>query len=151
MAELKTKLETALRDAMRSQDEVRKRTIRMILSAIRLAEVEKGGLLDDHAILALLQKEVKSRRETIEDAQKAQRSDLVQAAEAEIQVIQEFLPQALSEAELLALAKSVIEEVGAKTPADMGKVMKILIPRLQGRASGEAASRVVRELLQQET
>lgn len=151
MAELKTKLEAALRDAMRSQDEVRKRTIRMILSAIRLAEVEKGGSLDDHAILALLQKEVKSRRETIEDAQKGQRSDLVQAAEAEIQVIQEFLPQALSEAELFALAKSVIEEVGAKTPADMGKVMKILIPRLQGRASGEAASRAVRELLQRET
>ncbi|KPL83122.1 hypothetical protein SE15_07575 [Thermanaerothrix daxensis] len=151
MGELKAKLEAALRDAMRSGDEVRKRTIRMILSAIRLAEVEKGSGLDDNATLALLHKEVKSRRETIEDAQKGQRSDLVQAAEAEIQVIQEFLPQALSEAELLAMAKSAIEEAGAKTPADMGKVMKILMPRLQGRASGETASRVVRELLQKET
>ncbi|MCX8025126.1 MAG: GatB/YqeY domain-containing protein [Thermanaerothrix sp.] len=148
MAELKTKLEMALREAMRSNDDVRKRTLRMILSAIRLAEVEKGNPLDDSAILALLHKEIKSRRETIEDAQKGQRPDLVAAAEAEINVIQEFLPRAFSEEELIALANAAIEEVGAKTLADMGKVMKLLIPRLQGRASGEEASRVVRQLLQ---
>ncbi|MDT8897087.1 GatB/YqeY domain-containing protein [Thermanaerothrix sp. 4228-RoL] len=148
MAELKTKLELALRDAMRSNDDVRKRTLRMILSAIRLAEVEKGNPLDDNSILALLHKEIKSRRETIEDAQKGQRPDLVAAAQAEIKVIQEFLPQALSEEELIAMAKAAIEEVGAKTPADLGKVMKLLIPRLQGRASGDEASRVVRQLLQ---
>ncbi|WP_322807923.1 GatB/YqeY domain-containing protein [Thermanaerothrix sp.] len=148
MAELKTKLEMALREAMRSNDDVRKRTLRMILSAIRLAEVEKGNPLDDNTILALLHKEIKSRRETIEDAQKGQRPDLVTAAEAEINVIQEFLPQALSEAELTKLATAAIEEAGAKSLADMGKVMKLLIPRLQGRASGEAASRVVRQLLQ---
>ncbi|MGB9800779.1 MAG: GatB/YqeY domain-containing protein [Thermanaerothrix sp.] len=148
MAELKTKLELALRDAMRSNDDVRKRTLRMILSAIRLAEVEKGNPLDDNSILALLHKEIKSRRETIEDAQKGQRPDLVAATQAEIKVIQEFLPQALSEEELIAIAKAAIEEVGAKTPADLGKVMKLLIPRLQGRASGDEASRVVRQLLQ---
>jgi uncharacterized protein YqeY len=148
MAELKTKLELALSDAMRSNDDVRKRTLRMILSAIRLAEVEKGNPLDDNSILALLHKEIKSRRETIEDAQKGQRPDLVAAAQAEIKVIQEFLPQALSEEELIAMAKAAIEEVGAKTPADLGKVMKLLIPRLQGRASGDEASRVVRQLLQ---
>ncbi len=148
MAELKTKLEMALREAMRSNDDVRKRTLRMILSAIRLAEVEKGNPLDDNSILALLHKEIKSRRETIEDAQKGQRPDLVAATQAEIKVIQEFLPQALSEEELIAMAKAAIEEVGAKTPADLGKVMKLLIPRLQGRASGEEASRVVRQLLQ---
>ncbi|MGB9898801.1 GatB/YqeY domain-containing protein [Thermanaerothrix sp.] len=148
MAELKTKLELALRDAMRSNDDVRKRTLRMILSAIRLAEVEKGNPLDDNSILALLHKEIKSRRETIEDAQKGQRPDLVAATQAEIKVIQEFLPQALSEEELIAMAKAAIEEVGAKTPADLGKVMKLLIPRLQGRASGDEASRVVRQLLQ---
>jgi uncharacterized protein YqeY len=148
MAELKTKLEMALREAMRSNDDVHKRTLRMILSAIRLAEVEKGNPLDDNAILALLHKEIKSRRETIEEAQKGQRLDLVTAAEAEINVIQEFLPQAPSEEELTAFAKAAIEEVGAKTLADMGKVMKLLIPRLQGRASGEEVSRIVRQLLQ---
>jgi len=149
--ELKAKLESALREAMRSNDDVRRRTIRMILSAIRLMEVEKGGALDDQSILAILHKEVKSRRETIEEAQKGQREDLIRAAEEEIRVIQEFLPQPLTQEELMAMARAAIEESGASSPADMGKVMKILMPKVQGRVSGEVVSQTVRQLLQQRT
>lgn len=144
----KQKLENALKDAMRAKDEPRKRTIRMVLSAIKLAEVEKGSALDDVTVAGLLQKEVKSRRETINDAQKAGRPDLILLAEEEIVILEAFLPQPLSDDELRAAAQAVIAELGATVPNDMGKVMKELLPRLQGRAANDRVSRMVRELLQ---
>jgi len=143
----KTELESALKDAIRASDEVRKRTLRMAISAIRLAEIEKGGLLDESALLAIIHKEVKSRQESIEEAQRAGRPDLVEASEAEIQVLHDFLPQPLSPEELESLARQVIAEVGAASPREMGQVMKSLVPRLEGRATGEQASQVVRKLL----
>ena len=143
----KINLESALKDAMRASDDVRKRTLRMAISAIRLAEVEKGGSLDESALLAIILKEVKSRQETIEEAQRAGRPDLVESSEAEIQVLLDFLPQSLSPEELETLARQVIAEVGATSPREMGLVMKTLVPRLEGRATGEQASQVVRRLL----
>lgn len=144
----KQQLENALKDAMRAQDEATKRTLRMALSAIKLAEVEKGGALDDLAVTAMLQKEVKSRRETIQDAQKAGRADLIALAEEEIKILEGFLPQPMTDEELAAAAQAVIHEVGAKLPNDMGKVMKELLPRLQGRAANDRVSQTVRRLLQ---
>jgi uncharacterized protein YqeY len=132
---------------MSAGDSVKKTTIRMAISAIRLAEIDKGQPLDENAILAILQKEVKTRQESIEDARKAKRPDLEEAAQEEIKVLEAFLPQQLSPAELEDLARQVIEEVGATSPRDMGQVMKVLIPRLQGRAAGGEASQVVRKLL----
>ncbi len=144
----KTSLESDLKDAMRAGDDVRKRTIRMALASIRLAEVEKGGKLDEPAALSILQKEIKGRRETIQDAQKAMRPDLVAEAEAEILVLESYLPQQLTPEEVNKLAEEAVAEAGAKTPADMGKVMKILIPRVQGRAPGDQVSLAVRQILQ---
>jgi uncharacterized protein YqeY len=144
----KTELESALKDAIRASDEVRKRTLRMAISAIRLAEVEKGESLDESALLAIIHKEVKSRQESIEEAHRAGRLDLVEASEAEIQVLHDFLPQPFSPEELENLARQVIAEVGAASPREMGQVMKVLVPRLEGRATGEQASQVVRKLLQ---
>jgi len=144
----KTQLESALKDAMRANDDVRKRTLRMALSAIRLAEVEKGGALDESATLAILQKEIKSRHEVIADAQRAHRPDLEADANAEIKVLEEYLPQPFTPEELEALARQVIAEVGATGPREMGQVMKALLPRLQGRATGDQASQAVRKLLQ---
>ena len=146
--DLKTQIQTSLKDAMRSGDELRKNTLRMALAAIKFAEVEKGAHMDENAYLAILHKEVKSRRESIADAQRANRPDLIQAAEAEIAVLETFLPKALSEAELENLARQVIAEVGATSLREMGQVMKTLMPRLQGRATGDQASQVVRKLLQ---
>lgn len=141
-------MEEALKSAMKSGDDVRKRTIRMALSAVKYVEVDKGTTLDEAAIVAVLQKELKSREETIEEARRAGRSDLIAENQAEIGVLREFLPQPLGEAELEELVRRVIQEAGAAGPADMGKVMKVLVPRLEGRAGGNEASALVRKLLQ---
>jgi uncharacterized protein len=143
----KTQLENALKEAMRSGDEVKKRTLRMAISSIRLAEVDKGSALPDSAVMAILQKELKSRQETIEEAKRANRPNLADSTREEIAVLETFLPQQLSEQELENLAKQAIDETGASSPADMGKVMKALMPRLQGRATGDQASQAVRKLL----
>ena len=144
----KNELETLLKEAMRSGNDVRKRTLRMVLSAIKLAEIDKSQALDETGIAGILQKEIKSRRESIADAQRANRPDIITAVEAEIAVIEGFLPKALAPDELENLAKQVITELGAASPKDMGQVMKALLPRLQGRAPGDQVSAVVRKLLQ---
>ena len=144
---MKERIQNDLKIALRENDEVRKRTLRMALSAIRFFEVEKGIELDDSAVISILQKEVKSRNEAIADAQRANRPDLVQASQQELAILESYLPKALSESELEELARQAIAEAGATSVQQMGQVMKILIPRLQGRASGDQASQMVRKLL----
>ena len=146
--DIKSTFQSDLKDAMRSGDETRKSTLRMALSAMKLAEVEKNAQMDEAAYLAVIQKEIKARRESIADAEKANRPELIIQAEAEIAILQAYLPAALSEEELENLAKDAIAEVGATSVREMGQVMKILMPRLKGRATGEQASQVVRRLLQ---
>jgi uncharacterized protein len=150
MTALKTRLVEDLKEAMRANQPVRRTTIRSVLAAIKLAQVEKekGTVLDDVAVLALVQKEIKSRRESIADAEKANRPDLISGYEAEIKILEEYLPKQLSQDELNVLVSQAIQETGASTPADMGKVMKIIIPRVQGRAPNDQVSAAVRELLQ---
>lgn len=145
---IKTQLNDSVKDAMKSGDEVRKRTIRMALAAIKQAEVDKRIELDDPAVMSLLQKEIKNRRESLEEAKKANRTDLVEANEAEIHVLQAFLPKAMPTEELHALVQAAIAETGASSPADMGKVMKTIMPRVAGRAPNDMVSATVRELLQ---
>ena len=144
---LKTQLEDALKDALRSGDDLRKRVLRMTLAAMKQAEIDKHLTLDDPAVMAILQKEIKSRQESIADAERAHRPDLVAGAQAEIALLETYLPQALTPGELEDLARQAIAEAGAVSPAQMGQVMKLLMPRLQGRASGDAASQAVRKLL----
>lgn len=144
----KNQLETFLKEAMRSGDDIRKRTVRLALSAIKLAEIDRGQALDETGIAAILQKEIKTRREAIADAQRANRPDLITASEAEIAIIEGFLPKALPVEEVEALAKQVIQELGATSLKDMGQVMKALLPRLQGRAAGDQVSAVVKKILQ---
>jgi len=146
--ETKKKLEFALHDAMRSTNELRKRTIRMALANIKMAEIDSRDTLDEGGVLIILQKELKSRKESIIDAQKADRPDLITIAEAEIKVIEEFLPEPMDDEALKELARSIILEISANGLKDMGKVIKLVITRVQGRASGDQVSRVVRELLQ---
>jgi uncharacterized protein YqeY len=142
----KEQFQNDLKDAMRSGDDVRKRTLRMTLSAIKLAEVDQGEL-DDNAIMAIIQKEIKSRLETIEDAVRANNQDLIQESQAEIDVLKAYLPEQLSSEELDELARQAVEAVGAESVREMGQVMKVLMPRLQGRATGQQASQAVRKLL----
>ncbi len=145
---IKTQLNDSMKDAMKSGDEVRKRTVRMALAAIKQAEVDKRIELDDAAVMSLLQKEIKNRRESLEEAKKANRTDLVEANEAEIHVLQAFLPKAMPAEELRALVQAAIAETGAASPADMGKIMKTVMPRVAGRAPNDMVSATVRELLQ---
>jgi uncharacterized protein YqeY len=144
---IKAKLEHELKEAMRSNNDLTKRTLRLCLSAIKLAEVEKRTELDEGAIFGILQKEVKSRQETIEEARAAGRDDIVQGAQAEIGILQIYLPQPLTQDELLLLVQAAIEEAGATSPQEMGSVMKLLMPRIQGRADGKIVSAAVRERL----
>lgn len=140
-------LQDSLKDAMRSGDEPRKRNIRMALAAIRLMEVDKGGELDETALVSILQKEIKGRRESIEDAKKASRPDLIAAGEEDIRILESFLPQQLTHEELQSMVQQAVDETGAKTPADIGKVMKIILPRIQGRAANDQVSLAIRQVL----
>ncbi|HKJ39075.1 MAG TPA: GatB/YqeY domain-containing protein [Anaerolineales bacterium] len=146
--DIKTQINESVKDAMKSGDEVRKRTLRMVLAAVKQAEVDKREEIDDVAVIALLQKEVKSRRESIEEAKKAERADLVEANEAEIKVLEVFLPKAMPDEELKAIVQAAIAETGASTMADMGKVMKIVMGKVAGRAPNDKISSTVREMLQ---
>ena len=145
---LKSKLETELYNAMRNKDEIKKRTIRMAISNIKLAEIEQKGSLDDSGIMASLYKEIKIRNETIEEAKKGNRESIIKETEAEIAGLKEFLPQELSTEELTDLAKKVILELNASSLKDMGNVMKVMIERVKGQAPNDAISRVIKELLQ---
>jgi len=145
--DIKAQLTAAMKQAMRANDDVARRTTRMALAAIKQAEVDKRTTLDDAAVISLVQKEIKNRREAIEEARRANRSDLVADNEAEIKVLEAFLPKAMSVEELRALAQAAVTETGASTQTDMGKVMKVLMPKVAGRAAGDQVSAVVKELL----
>jgi len=145
--DIKTQLNESVKDAMKSGDEVRKRTLRMVLAAIKQVEVDKRTQVDDLAVVALIQKEIKNRREAIEEAKKANRPDLIGENEVEITVLEAFLPKAMPAEELRALVQAAIEETGAVAPSDMGKVMKIVMPKVAGRAPNDMISSAVKELL----
>ena len=144
----KTRLNDDMKEAMRARDKVAKRTLTMVRAAIQQAEKDRREELDETAVLAILQKEVKSRHETIAEAKKAGRDDLVVDTEEEIVILKKYLPEEMSAEDLRALAAEVIAEVDASTIRDMGNVMKVLIPRVAGRAPGGDISKMVRELLQ---
>jgi uncharacterized protein YqeY len=144
----KEKLEGALKEAIRAGDDVRKRSIRMVLAAVRQVEIDRQIKLDERAVLGIIQKEIKTRRESVEEARGANRPDIVAATEAEIAVLQPYLPEAMSADELKALVQAAIAEAGVQSPAEMGKVMKLLMPRVAGRAPGDQVSAAVRQLLQ---
>ena len=145
---IKMQLNESMKDAMKSGDEVRKRTVRMVLAAIKQVEVDKRTELDDVAVMGLIQKEIKNRREAQEEAKRANRADLVSANEDEIRVLQVFLPKAMPAEELRALVQTAITETGAASLTDMGKVMKTVMPKVAGRAPNDMVSVMVRELLQ---
>ncbi|MBM3144186.1 MAG: GatB/YqeY domain-containing protein [Chloroflexi bacterium] len=145
----KEKLTQSLKEAMKAKDVLRKRVARMALASIKNAEVEKRGELDEPGLLAILQKEVKARHETIEGARQAKRDDLIAEAEAEIAVLEEYLPKALSPEELKAIVQETIAETGAASLNEIGKVMGALMPKIRGRADGKEANQIARELLGQ--
>lgn len=146
---LKEQLTADLTDAMRQSDDVRKSTLRMLITAINVAEVagSERRQLSDEQVMQVLMKQVKQRHDSIDEFQKAGRQDLVDQEAAELKVLETYMPPQMERAEIEAEARKAIAEVGAKGPSDKGKVMQTLMPRLSGRAEGREINAVVTELL----
>jgi len=144
---LKQKLMDDLKQALRGGDKVRRSTIRLAMAAIKNAEIARQAELGDADILGIIAKEARQRQESIEAFKRGNRPDLVAQEEAELAVLQEYLPQQVTQDEIIAEARRVIDEVGARGIADKGKVMPKLIAKLKGRADGREINTIVTELL----
>jgi uncharacterized protein YqeY len=144
---IKDRLQNDVKIAMKSGDKVRLGTLRLILAAIKQREVDERIQLDDTAILGVLDKMVKQRRESISQYEQGGRTDLADIERAEIDIVQHYLPQPLSESEVARLIEEALSQSGATAIGDMGKVMAILKPILQGRADIAAVSKIVKSHL----
>lgn len=151
MSQIVETITSQWKDAMKSGDSLRKETLSSLRAAIKKAEIDArtGTELDETARQSIIDKEAKKRRESIEEYTKANRLDLADKEKAELDIIAEFLPQQISDDELLVIVRDSISEVGAASPRDMGKVMGVLVPKIAGRADGKKASNLVKELLSQ--
>ena len=146
-AGLKQKLADDLKQALRGGDKVRLSVIRLLLAAINNTEIARQATLEDADIYGVIAKEIRQRKESIDAFKQGKRDDLVAQEEAELAILQEYLPQQMSREEIVAEAQKIIAEVGAAGPGDKGKVMPRLIAQLKGRADGRLINEVVTELL----
>ena len=144
---LKEKLETELKQALRAKDAIRLSVIRLALAAIKNAEIARRAALDDSDILGVIAKEARQRQESIEAFKQGNRPDLVAREEAELAILQEYLPAPATREEIMAEARRLITEVGAQGPRDKGKVMPQLIAKFKGKAEGKEINAAVTELL----
>jgi len=141
------KLQEEMKSAMKSGDKERLATIRMLISEIKKVQIDAQKELSDDEIIKILQKYAKQRKDSIEQYRKAGREDLAEKEERELQIVQEFLPQPLSEEEIEKLVEEAIKETGASSMKDMGKVIKLVIEKAQGRAEGSVVSKIVKAKL----
>ena len=148
---LKEQLTEDMKTAMKAKEEGKQRlaVIRMVRSAIRQQEIDGNGkqALDDEGVIAIISKEVKMRKDSLEEFKKGDRQDLVAQTEAEIAVLMPYLPQQLSEEEIRTFVQEAVEKSGAASQKDMGKVMGLLMPKVKGRADGKLVNSIVREML----
>jgi len=144
---LKQKLADDLKQALKGGDKVRRSVIRLVMSAIKNAEIARQSALGDADILGIIAKEARQRRESIEAFKQGNRQDLVAQEEAELAILEGYLPQQMTREEIIQAARRIIEEVGAQGPGDKGKVMPRLIAQLKGKADGREINAVVTELL----
>jgi len=147
MEDPKAKLQAALKEAMVNKDNARRDVIRMVMSAIKQVEIDSKKTLGADDVVGVLQKEAKTRRESIDEKQKAGRADLADEELKELQILESFLPEQLSREAILALAQDAVAQTGASSVKDMGKVMGVLMPKVKGKADGNLVNQVVRELL----
>jgi uncharacterized protein YqeY len=147
--DIRERLEEDLKSAMRARDELRRSVLRMVRSEIQNDEKAAQKSLDDEGILGVVSKQVRRHRESITEFRKGGREDLVQKEEAELDVLLAYLPAQLTPEEITALAQEIIQDVGARGPADRGKVMGKLMPQVRGKAEGTVVNQVVSQLLEQ--
>lgn len=145
---LSDKLVADMKEAMKQKDKVRLATIRMVRAAQKEAEIDHHKELDDQELTEIIVRQVKIRKDALPEYEKANRVETVQQLQEEIEVLQGYLPEQLSEDEIRDLIRETIKKTGAKGPQDMGKVMKDLMPGLKGRADGKIINQLVKEILQ---
>lgn len=145
---LKQQLQDDLKEAMRGGDAARRDVLRLMMAAIKQAEVDSQKALDDAGVQDVLTKQAKQRRESITDYENAGRADLAAGEQAELAIIEVYLPQMMSEAEVRAVAAELIAELGVTDAKGMGQVMGRLMAQLKGKADGRVVNQVVRDLLQ---
>jgi len=144
---IKEQLANDMKEAMKAKEKERLAVIRMVRGAIRQQEIDGKTELDDEAVIAVISKEVKMRKDSIVDFQKGGRDDLVAQNEAEIAFLMPYLPKQMTEDEVRELVKEAVEKTGASSPKDMGKVMGALMPKVKGRADGKMVNQLVKEAL----
>jgi uncharacterized protein YqeY len=144
---IKQKLADDLKQAMRDGDKVKRSAIRMAMAAVKNAEIARQAALEDGDILGVIAKEIRQRKESIEAFKQGDRQELAAQEEAELAILEQYMPQQMTREEITAEARRVIEEVGAESIRDKGKVMPPLIARLKGKADGREINEVVTELL----
>jgi uncharacterized protein YqeY len=144
---LSEQLSEDLKQAMKSKDKIRLSVIRMVRSAVKNREIETGTTLSDEEILAVVQRELKQRKDSLQAFESAGRSDLADDVQEEIKILISYLPEQLSEEQVRSIVVEVIAEVGARSKADMGKVMSKLMPKVRGKADGKIVQQVVQSLL----
>ena len=144
---MKTRLEDDLKQAMRSRDAARRDVIRYLRSEIRNQEIKVQEDLDDDGVVQVLSRQAQQRRDSIEAFTEANRTDLVEKEQAELEIIMEYMPQQMTSDEIASLVQEVVAEVGASGPGDMGKVMSQIMPLVRGRAEGREVSSIVMETL----
>ena len=144
---LSRRLQQDLQAAIRERDELRRDTLRMVIAAAYNIQKQVGRELNDDEAVSVVAREVKSRRESVEAYSAAGRHEAARREQAEIEIINSYLPQQLDAAELAGMVVAAVDESGASSPRDMGKVMSVLMPRVRGRADGKQVSALVaREL-----
>jgi hypothetical protein len=144
---LKQQLSDAMKSAMKAKDSLRLTTVRMVLAAVKNREIEQRGELADEEVVGVLSSLVKQRKESVQLYREGGRAELAEKEEAELAILQEFLPAPLAVEEIAALIERAVAETGAAGPRDMGKVMKIISAETRGRADGKLVSDMVRERL----
>ncbi|OGO15945.1 MAG: aspartyl-tRNA amidotransferase [Chloroflexi bacterium RBG_16_48_7] len=144
---LPEKIKSDMEQALRKGEKLRLSTLRLIVSAMNYYEIEKQKKIDDAGVIEVLSREAKKRKESIEAFEKGNRQDLADQEKTELAIISEYMPQQMSQDEITAAAQKIIAQVGAKSPADKGKVMQQLVPVTKGKADGKAVSDTVNDLL----
>lgn len=144
---LKDQLAADMKEAMKAHEKERLAVIRMVRGAVKQQEIDGKTELDDNGVIAVISKEVKMRRDSMEEFKKGNRQDLVDKTQAEIDVLMPYLPAQLSEDEVRELVKAAVEQTGAATAKDMGKVMGVLMPKVKGRADGKMVNTIVKSFL----
>ncbi|NLJ58936.1 MAG: GatB/YqeY domain-containing protein [Tissierellia bacterium] len=140
---LKEKLMADLKEAMKSKNKVKKDTITMVRAAIKQREVDERVELTESEIVDIIAKQVKQKRDSITDFEKGNRQDLIDLTNEEIKILLEYLPPQLSDEELTSIVKEAIEETGAQTKKDLGKLMAFIMPKVKGRADGKDVNKIV--------